>query len=117
MVWACAFARASAGNNKPARMAMMAITTSNSIRVKPDPAAAAPEAWPALLAAANSERAERKAGILPATRARQREPIAGNARALADGRRLEARPALMGTGTIISGAARVRMASGFRQHE
>jgi hypothetical protein len=31
---ACAFARASAGNKSPARTAMIAITTSNSIKVK-----------------------------------------------------------------------------------
>jgi hypothetical protein len=32
---ALVFARANAGNNSAAKMAMMAMTTSNSIRVKP----------------------------------------------------------------------------------
>src|SRR5882672_504835 len=35
MAWAFCLARPSAGNNKAARMAMIAITTSNSINVKP----------------------------------------------------------------------------------
>src|SRR2546423_9368095 len=35
-IWpACALARAKAGNNKPARMAMIAMTTSSSMSVKP----------------------------------------------------------------------------------
>jgi hypothetical protein len=34
MAWAFCLARVSAGNNKPARMAMMAMTTNNSINVK-----------------------------------------------------------------------------------
>src|SRR5882724_1149515 len=41
---AFSLARARAGSNIAARIAMMAMTTSNSIRVKPDPAAA----WPRL---------------------------------------------------------------------
>jgi hypothetical protein len=40
-VWSpLAFARASVGNNMLARMAMIAITTSNSIKVKPRPGTA-----------------------------------------------------------------------------
>src|SRR5204862_344616 len=35
MPWALALALAKAGNNRPARMAMMAITTNSSIKVKP----------------------------------------------------------------------------------
>ena len=35
MPWALVFALANAGNNRPARIAMMAMTTSSSIKVKP----------------------------------------------------------------------------------
>src|SRR6266498_3349642 len=35
MAWALALARARAGRSRPARIAMMAITTRSSIRVKP----------------------------------------------------------------------------------
>jgi len=36
-LWALSLARAKAGNNSDANMAMMAITTSNSMSVKPRP--------------------------------------------------------------------------------
>lgn len=36
MRWAFIFARAKAGNNMAAKMAMMAITTNNSMRVNPN---------------------------------------------------------------------------------
>src|SRR5439155_6089749 len=61
MAWALALARDSAGRRSAAKMAMMAITTSNSIKVKPlfDPLLTPPSrrrAFAALWRAAKAER-------------------------------------------------------------